>query len=150
MLLSSWRHLIRQSKVRKTQTFSNFCSQQQAFIALNFSAAAAPVLPVQVPGAGIRAGHIRAPTPRQDHLYLLCADVTLHTVRSRKAGRQAREALALAQSQQKVSRCLKVNAISQRLKMQAEQPSKFSTRVYKFQTPFQTRILQYREVLYFL
>lgn len=102
------------------------------FTALNSSAVAAPVLPVQVPVAGVRAGHVRAPAPRRNHSYPLCADGTLQTVRSRKAGRQARETLTLAQSQQKVSRCLKDNTVSQRPKKQAEQQSKFPTHAYKF------------------
>lgn len=37
------------------------------FMALNFSAAAAPVLPVQIPVAGVRAGYVRAPVPRRDY-----------------------------------------------------------------------------------
>lgn len=105
--LSSWRHHTCQSKVRKNHELSvSSIPQNRLFIALNFSAATPPVLPVRVPEAGIRAGHIRPPVPRRDHSYLLRADGTLQTVRSGKAGWQVRETLALARAQQKVSRHL--------------------------------------------
>lgn len=87
--LSSWRHHTCQSKVRKPQTFSNFYSQQQAFTAFSSSAVVAPILQVQVPQTGMRAGHVRIPMARWDHSYPLCADGTLQTLRSWKTGWQA-------------------------------------------------------------
>lgn len=74
-----------------------------------------------------------APTPRRDRPYLLAADGTIQTVQSWKAGWQAQETLTLAQSQQKVSQCLKANAVTQRpKKKQAEQQLESPTQAYKY------------------
>lgn len=72
---------------KNTNFFDTSIPNYRLSIALNFSAAAAPVLSVQVPGAGISAGHKTA--LRRDPLYLLCANSMPQNVQSLKAGRQA-------------------------------------------------------------
>lgn len=114
---------------KNTKLLDTSIPNDRLFIALNFSAAAAPVLPVQVPGAGVSAGHKTA--PRGDHSYLLCADGMPQNVQSLKAGWQARETLNLARGQQKASLPQSYCHFTKTKTKQTEQQPKFPIRVYK-------------------
>lgn len=133
---------------KNTNFFDTSIPNNRLSIALNFSAAAAPVLSVQVPGAGISAGHKTA--LRRDPLYLLCANSMPQNVQSLKAGWQAWETLNLARGQQKASLPQSCCCFTKTKTKQTEQQSKFPIRVYKLQTTIKTKTLQQGEVLYFL
>lgn len=105
---------------KNTNFFDTSIPNDRLSIALNFSAAAAPVLSVQVPGAGISAGHKTA--LRQDPLYLMCANGMPKMYSHLKLDGRLQKPSTWHEVNRK-HHCLKATAVSQRPKQSKQSSS---------------------------